>query len=70
MNLIQLTNEWRSHAESMQGWCGPKKAELLMEYAQKAVEMSMDKTKPFIFVEIGVFGGRSLLALCLAAREL
>lgn len=40
----------------MEGWCTPEKATKLAEYAKNAR----------LFVEIGVFGGRSLFAVALA----
>lgn len=46
----------------LEGWCTKDKARVLVSMIQKF--------KPRVIVEIGVFGGRSLIPMALAMREL
>jgi Methyltransferase domain len=55
---MPLTDEIWQDIEAQPGWCWREKADLIMRVASRPEVMQA--------VEIGVFGGRSLLPLCLA----
>jgi hypothetical protein len=46
--------------DTLHGWCTRKKATVMMDYIRKL--------KPTLSVELGVFGGRSLLAIALESK--
>ncbi len=48
--------------ESMDGWCSAERARAMMQL--------IDEERPSLCVEIGVFGGRSLVAMADACRQL
>lgn len=50
-----------SNYESIHGWCTREKANKLIEL--------VNEVKPSLCVELGVFGGRSLLPIALAAKS-
>lgn len=50
-----------SNYESIHGWCTIEKAEKIMSYIKDL--------KPSLSVELGVFGGRSLLAIALESKK-
>jgi predicted O-methyltransferase YrrM len=47
--------------DSLHGWCTRKKATVMMDYIREL--------KPTLSVELGVFGGRSLLAIALESKS-
>lgn len=58
---LQPMNAWIAVAlDSMPGWCTPAKARAMAELILE--------TEPDVVVEIGVFGGRSLLTQAMAAQ--
>ncbi len=48
--------------ESLPGWCSFEKSKVMAE--------AVAEIKPFVCVEIGVFGGRSLMAMAMALKKL
>jgi predicted O-methyltransferase YrrM len=49
------------YMSELHGWCAPGKAKLLVDLVLK--------TKPNIILEIGVWGGKSLIPMAYALRE-
>lgn len=60
-NMEVTSNYIANVMPHMEGWCSPEKA--------KALVARIYKYRPAIIVEIGVFAGRSLIAMALAAHE-
>ena len=61
MNLEELINKAVKLLPAIQGWCSPEKATALIE--------TIVSRKPQLCVEIGVFGGSSLLPQALALKH-
>ncbi len=61
MTTAELDTEIRAQFKSMGGWCDPAKGLALAEL--------VIAHKPAVCVEIGVFAGKSLLALAIGLRE-
>jgi predicted O-methyltransferase YrrM len=57
-----ITSSIENSILTMDGWCSPEKAREMM--------LLIEKHKPNIIVEIGVFGGRSIVAAGDACRQL
>lgn len=57
----KLKNEVFECMKTLEGWCAPEKAGILIDLILK--------TKPDTIVEIGVFGGRSLIPMAYALRS-
>ena len=51
---------------SLAGWCTPEKASRM---ARLAIQAGAEQPDPLLFVEIGVFGGKSLAPLALTAKH-
>jgi hypothetical protein len=58
---LQLEKKIRDFIPTAEGWCWPQKAITLAEYVLQL--------QPSIVVEIGVFGGRSLIPIGMALQE-
>lgn len=58
---MTLHEEIHAQLAKMEGWCDPEKA---IELAETVI-----REKPKVCVEIGVFGGKSLLAIAYGLRE-
>lgn len=52
---VQVKRQTLSKMQGMEGWCTPEKGELIMEVIKKE--------RPSLCVEIGVYGGKSLLPI-------
>jgi len=59
-NIIMLKNEVFQIMKELEGWCSTEKASILMDIILG--------TKPKIILEIGVFGGKSLIPMAFAAK--
>ena len=57
----RLENYITTILPKMEGWCSPEKARAMAE--------NISEHKPHVFLEIGVFAGRSLIASALAMQD-
>lgn len=64
--MSSLIETYLDNLNLMDGWCTKEKADAIYSISKKSI---IDYGDDFIAVELGVFGGRSLLPFAIAAKE-